>query len=175
MKTILIVEDDEKLRKELEIFLNKNGYNAVGLDNFEDTVNAILKEKSDLVLLDINLPIIDGEFVCKELRKKSDVPIIMVTSKDNELDELISMNYGADDYVTKPYNIQIGIFFCMPLLLACIHSIFGIQFGLKIFSTMTSFKNLTIPIIITAIFIVLIYGGYFLATYFGSKRIIRDN
>lgn len=57
--------------------------------------------------LDINLPYFDGEYICKELRKKSNVPIIMLTSRDNEIDELISLNYGADQYVTKPYNIQI--------------------------------------------------------------------
>ena len=60
-----------------------------------------------MILLDINLPYADGEFVCKEIRKTSDVPIIMVTSRDNEIDELMSLNYGADQYVTKPYNIQI--------------------------------------------------------------------
>ena len=67
----------------------------------------ILNENADLILLDINLPYTDGEFVCKEVRKTSDVPIIMVTSRDNEIDELMSLNYGADQYVTKPYNIQI--------------------------------------------------------------------
>ena len=57
--------------------------------------------------MDINLPYTDGEFICKEIRKTSNVPIIMVTSRDNEMDELLSLNYGADQYVTKPYNIQI--------------------------------------------------------------------
>lgn len=107
MSKILIVEDDKKLRQELETFLNKNGFEAKGLENFDNTIQDILEEKTDLVLLDINLPYVDGEFVCKEVRKVSDVPIIMVTSKDNEIDELMSLNYGADQYVTKPYNIQI--------------------------------------------------------------------
>ena len=107
MQKILIVEDDEKLRKELEIFLNKNGFIAKGLEKFDNTIEEILNENADLVLLDINLPYTDGEFVCKELRKTSNVPIIMVTSRDNEIDELMSLNYGADQYVTKPYNIQI--------------------------------------------------------------------
>lgn len=107
MNKILIVEDDEKLRKELEIFLNKNGYEARGLEKFDDVINDIINEKSNLILLDINLPFIDGEYICKEVRKISDVPIIMVTSRNNEIDELISLNYGADQYVTKPYNIQI--------------------------------------------------------------------
>lgn len=107
MQKILIVEDDIKLRNELKIFLDKNGYKAVILEEFENAINEILKENSDLILLDINLPYTDGEYICKEIRKTSDVPIIIVTSRDNELDELLSLNYGADQYVTKPFNLQI--------------------------------------------------------------------
>lgn len=107
MKRILIVEDDEKLRCELETFLNKNGFVATSLNKFDNAVEDILNEKADLLLLDINLPYTDGEFICKEIRKTSNVPIIMVTSRDSEMDELLSLNYGADQYVTKPYNIQI--------------------------------------------------------------------
>ena len=107
MQKILIVEDDKKLRKELETFLTKHSFIAKGLEKFDNTIQDILNENADLILLDINLPYTDGEFVCKEIRKTSDVPIIMVTSRDNEIDELMSLNYGADQYVTKPYNIQI--------------------------------------------------------------------
>ena len=107
MKRILIIEDDEKLRCELETFLNKNGFVATSLNKFDNAVEDILNEKVDLLFLDINLPYTDGEFICKEIRKTSNVPIIMVTSRDNEMDELLSLNYGADQYVTKPYNIQI--------------------------------------------------------------------
>ncbi len=107
MKKILIIEDDEKIRSELETFLNKNGYEAKAIVNFENTIEDALNERADLILLDINLPYADGEYICKEIRKNSDVPIIMVTSRDSEIDELISLNYGADQYVTKPYNIQI--------------------------------------------------------------------
>lgn len=107
MKKILIIEDDEKLRNELETFLNKNGFVATSLKKFDNAVEDILNEKADLLLLDINLPYTDGEFICKEIRKISNVPIIMVTSRDSEMDELLSLNYGADQYVTKPYNIQI--------------------------------------------------------------------
>lgn len=107
MAKILIVEDDEKLRNELEIFLNNNGYKAESLKTFNNTINDILKINPDLVLLDINLPGTDGEYVCKEIRKNSSMPIIMVTSRDNEVDELLSINYGADHYITKPFNIQI--------------------------------------------------------------------
>ena len=107
MQKILIVEDDEKLRNELEIFLNNNGYVVEVLKIFDNTIEDILKIRPDLVLLDINLPGVDGEYVCKEVRKESNMGIIMVTSRDSELDELISINYGADHYVTKPFNIQI--------------------------------------------------------------------
>ena len=107
MQKILIIEDDEKLRNELETFLNKNGFVATSLKKFDNAVEDILKIQADLLLLDINLPYTDGEFICKEIRKTSNVPIIMVTSRDSEMDELLSLNYGADQYVTKPYNIQI--------------------------------------------------------------------
>ncbi len=107
MQKILIIEDDEKLRNELETFLNKNGFVATSLKKFDNAVEDILNEKADLLLLDINLPYTDGEFICKEIRKISNVPIIMVTSRDSEMDELLSLNYDADQYVTKPYNIQI--------------------------------------------------------------------
>ena len=107
MHKILIVEDDEKLRNELEVFLNKNGYKGESINNFSNTIEDILNKKADLILLDINLPGFDGEYILKEIRKISDVPIIIITNKDNEMDELLSMNYGADYYVTKPFNIQI--------------------------------------------------------------------
>ena len=107
MQKILIIEDDEKLREELETFLNRNGFIATSLKKFDNAVADIIEIKADLLLIDINLPYADGEFICKEIRKTSNVPIIMVTSRDNEMDELLSLNYGADQYVTKPYNIQI--------------------------------------------------------------------
>lgn len=107
MSKILIVEDDEKLRKELKIFLEKNGYEVKILEEFENAIQDILKENADLILLDINLPYTDGEYICKEIRKVSNLPIIMVTSRNSEIDELISLNNGADQYVVKPYNVQI--------------------------------------------------------------------
>ncbi len=107
MKKILIVEDDEKLRDELKIFLNNNGYEASILTSFENTINDILNINPELLLLDINLPGVDGEFVCREIRKQSNMPIIIITSRDNEIDELLSINNGADHYITKPFNIHI--------------------------------------------------------------------
>ncbi len=107
MQKILIVEDDQKLRDELEIFLRNNGYQVCTLKKFDHTVKDILEENPDLILLDINLPNADGEYICKEIRKQSSMPIIMITSRENELDELLSINYGADHYITKPFNLQI--------------------------------------------------------------------
>lgn len=107
MQKILIAEDDEKLRYELEIFLNRNGYEAIGLERYDNTLQDIMGSNADLILLDINLPNADGEYILKEFRKVSDIPVIMITSRDNEMDELLSMHYGADHYVTKPFNTQI--------------------------------------------------------------------
>ncbi len=107
MKKILIVEDEEKIRKELQNFLNNNGYEATIITNFENTANQIIKANADLILLDINIPNQNGMYLCKEIRKQSKTPIIIVTSRNNEMDELLCMNYGADDFIAKPYNPQI--------------------------------------------------------------------
>lgn len=107
MYKILIVEDEIKLRDELKIFLNNNGYYVEVLDTFENTIDNIITTTANLVLLDVNLPNINGEFVCKEARKSTNVPIIIVTSRNSEIDELLSINYGADDFITKPYNKEI--------------------------------------------------------------------
>lgn len=107
MEKIIIVEDDKVIREELQSFLSKYGYEVVAPSEFENIVEFILNENANLVLLDINLPVFDGYYICREVRKKSEVPIIVVTSRDSEMDELMSINLGADDFVTKPYNTQI--------------------------------------------------------------------
>jgi len=107
MKKIIIVEDEEKIRKELKNFLVNYNYEVICLSKFESIIGDILKENAHLLLLDINLPIYDGYYICREIRKKSNVPIIVVTSRDTEMDELMSINLGADDFITKPYNTQI--------------------------------------------------------------------
>lgn len=107
MYHIMIIEDNEKIRNELCDFLGKNGYRASAPDDFEHILDIIQKEKPDLLLLDLNLPVVDGHYICREVRKISGLPIIIVTSRDSDMDELISMNLGADDFVTKPYNLQI--------------------------------------------------------------------
>lgn len=101
---IFIVEDDSTLRGELSKLLENSGYRTCELEEFSDPVGSILASDCDLVLLDINIPGINGELVLRELRKKTDIPVIMVTSRVSEADEVLSMSYGADDYVCKPYN-----------------------------------------------------------------------
>ena len=98
---IFIIEDEEKIRLELSTFLNRYGYETSYSTDFENIVDISLKEEPDIILLDINLPYYDGYYICREIRRKSNVPIIVVT------DELMSMNLGADDFITKPYNTQI--------------------------------------------------------------------
>ena len=107
MARICIVEDEEKIRTELAVFLERNGYECVCAESFEDVPGYIQSCEPDLVLLDLNLPGMDGYSICRELRRNSKVPVIIVTSRDTEADELLSMNFGADDFITKPYNRQI--------------------------------------------------------------------
>ncbi len=107
MKKILIIEDDRKIREELSTFLTKNGYSCESLWEFDRILEDVFSKNPDLILLDINLPVVDGYYICREIRKLSDIPIIVVTSRDTEIDELLAMNLGADDFITKPYNTQI--------------------------------------------------------------------
>ncbi|WP_300902979.1 response regulator transcription factor [uncultured Clostridium sp.] len=107
MSKIFIVEDEKTIRDELNIFLSRYGYEIEAPDSFENIIENLKESSSDLILLDINLPIFDGYYICREVRKFSEVPIIVVTSRDSDIDELMSMNLGADDFITKPYNTQI--------------------------------------------------------------------
>ena len=104
---IFIIEDEEKIRLELSTFLNRYGYETSYSTDFENIVDISLKEEPDIILLDINLPYYDGYYICREIRRKSNVPIIVVTSRNSEVDELMSMNLGADDFINKPSNTQI--------------------------------------------------------------------
>ncbi|WP_373599023.1 response regulator transcription factor [Paraclostridium bifermentans] len=107
MEKIIIIEDEEKIRNELKNFLANYNYEVITIEEFENVVEEVLNIDAHLVLLDINLPVCDGYYLCRKIREKSNIPIIVVTSRDTEMDELMSMNLGADDFVTKPYNTQI--------------------------------------------------------------------
>ena len=104
---IFIVEDDILLREELVHLLTSYGHKCIYTDDFQHIVPKILEAHCDLVLLDIQLPYYDGYYICREVRAKSNVPIIVVTSRNTDMDELISMNLGADDFITKPYHTQV--------------------------------------------------------------------
>ena len=104
MKKILIIEDEETIRNELKTLLENSGYEVLMLEKFTNAKEDIKSMTLDLILLDINLPNINGEMLLKEIRKESNIPVIMVTSSVCEVDEVLSMSYGADDYITKPYN-----------------------------------------------------------------------
>ncbi len=103
----MIIEDDIQIRENLKDLLEKNSYQVVVLEDFKNALEKILLEKANLLLLDINIPYISGEILIQDIRKKSNIPIIMVTSYNNETDEALSISYGADDYITKPYNPNI--------------------------------------------------------------------
>ncbi|GEA34040.1 DNA-binding response regulator [Clostridium beijerinckii] len=107
MRKIIIIEDDEVIREELQSFLQRYGYEVKAPLDMDNIINYIESENAELILLDINLPMYDGYYICREIRKTSEVPIIIVTSRDSEVDELMSMNLGADDFITKPYNTEI--------------------------------------------------------------------
>ena len=104
MEKLLIVEDDITVQEELFSLLKNAGYNAVIIKEFFNCEEKILSENADLLLLDINIPYFNGELLLKNLRKVTDIPVIMLTSSALESDEVLSMSYGADDYITKPYN-----------------------------------------------------------------------
>lgn len=104
---IFLVEDDLTLRNELTILLETYGYICESSDDYKNMVSAVVNSKADLVLLDIYLPFLDGYHICREVRKVSNIPIVVITSRNNDMDELMSMNLGADDFITKPFNTQI--------------------------------------------------------------------
>lgn len=104
MKKILIVEDDREIAEQLAGFLENNGYSCSIAQEFGDITSQVLTGGADMVLLDIMLPGADGGNILKKLREKSDIPVIMVTSKNTEMDEVLCMSCGADDFIAKPYN-----------------------------------------------------------------------
>ena len=106
---IFVVEDEAEICKELSVLLQKYGYAYESSSDFAHITDHILKAEADLVLLDINLPYQDGYTICREIRKQSDIPIIVLTSRNTDFDELMSLNIGADDFISKPYNAQVLI------------------------------------------------------------------
>jgi len=104
---IAIIEDDESIRSALAEMLGMNGHEAVTIASFDHVVDTTLEANPDLVLLDLNLPSLDGTVVCRELRSRSSMPIIVVTSRTGEIDEVMCMTLGADDFIAKPYSSHV--------------------------------------------------------------------
>ena len=104
MKNIFIIEDDLSLCEELAVLLEKAGYSVQSVNGFTDVYGQMIAAEADLVLLDISLPGENGEMLLQKFRKHRDTPVIMLTSRTGDMDEVVSMSYGADDYITKPYN-----------------------------------------------------------------------
>ncbi|WP_026487347.1 response regulator transcription factor [Caldanaerobius polysaccharolyticus] len=101
---ILIADDDKNVQEILQIYLKKEGFNLAFADDGETTLKKARELKPDLIVLDIMMPVLNGIDVCKQLRKESDVPIIMLTAKGEDVDKILGLEIGADDYVTKPFN-----------------------------------------------------------------------
>lgn len=107
MKKILLIEDDQEIRTIQKDYLLKQGYKVIEAQDGQKALDLFESGSYDLLVLDLNLPIIDGVSVCKKIRKKSQIPIIMVTARTSEIDEVRGLEVGADDYVTKPFSPRV--------------------------------------------------------------------
>ncbi len=105
-KKIVVVDDEKPIADILQFNLEKEGYDVLTANDGDEALELILKEVPDLVLLDIMLPGKDGMEICREVRKSHDMPIIMLTAKDDEIDKVLGLELGADDYVTKPFSTR---------------------------------------------------------------------
>ena len=104
---VLLTEDDDKLRTELALFFKMHGYETEEITDYKHAVEAICSAGGQILLLDLSLPEADGKYICKESRKRSPIPILIITSQNTEMNELLCLNYGADDFIAKPFNPQI--------------------------------------------------------------------
>lgn len=105
-KKILIVDDDENICELLRLYLEKDGFATIVANDGEQALSSMQINNPDLVLLDIMMPVLDGWQVCREIRKNSNVPIIMLTAKGETFDKVLGLELGADDYVTKPFDTK---------------------------------------------------------------------
>ncbi len=105
-KKILVVDDESAILQTLRFNLERNGYAVVAAGDGRTAVASAIREQPDLVVMDIMLPIMDGIEACKEIRRTSGVPIIMLTAKDQEIDKVLALELGADDYITKPFSLH---------------------------------------------------------------------
>jgi DNA-binding response OmpR family regulator len=104
MKTILVVDDERHIVDLVRLYLEKEGYAVVSAADGEDALVRHARHEPDLVILDLMLPKIDGLEVCREIRRRGDTPVLMLTARDDDVDAIVGLELGADDYVTKPFN-----------------------------------------------------------------------
>ena len=105
-KTILVVDDEKPIIDILVYNLKKEGYNTLEATDGEMGLNVALEEKPDLILLDVMLPKMDGLTVCKRIKQSYNVPILMISAQDEEIDKIVGWELGADDYITKPFSVR---------------------------------------------------------------------
>ena len=105
-KTILIVDDEQKIVDLLVHNLGREGYNTLQANDGQTAIDIAIEQRPDLILLDIMIPRVDGLTVCKKIKNYYNVPILMVSAKDDELDKIVGLEIGADDYITKPFSVR---------------------------------------------------------------------
>lgn len=133
---VYVVEDDDVILKALKKFLQNWSYEVHVAEDFSSVYEKFLKVNPDLVLLDVSLPFFNGYYWCEQIRKSSNVPIIFISSADENLNKIMAMNMGADDYITKPFDLE--------LLLAKIKALLRRSYEYKDFSNNISYKDLMI-------------------------------
>ena len=104
VQTVLVVEDESSIASFVALYLKNAGYRVQTAGTGQDALDALSRERPDLIVLDLMLPDIDGIEICRRIRQKSDVPILMLTARDEDVDKIIGLEVGADDYLTKPFN-----------------------------------------------------------------------
>ncbi|KQU21614.1 response regulator transcription factor [Priestia megaterium] len=107
MQKILIIEDDPKIAEHLQSYIGKYGFSATVVENFDNVIEEFHRQKPDLVLLDINLPSFDGYYWCRQIRKESICPVIFISARVGEMDQVMALENGGDDFITKPFHPEI--------------------------------------------------------------------
>ncbi|SHF21197.1 two-component system, OmpR family, response regulator YxdJ [Seinonella peptonophila] len=109
MSTLLIIEDDQHLAQHLQIYLHRYGYTTYLPEDFKDVICTFQEVQPDLVLLDVNLPYYDGFYWCRQIRFRSNCPILFISAREGTMDQVMALENGADDYITKPFDYDVVI------------------------------------------------------------------
>lgn len=107
MSTIMIVEDDPKINQLLQEQLEKYGFQTVNVEHFDRVMEVFVSKRPDLVLLDVNLPKFDGFYWCRQMRQESNCPILFISARESKMDQVMALENGADDYITKPFDYDV--------------------------------------------------------------------